>query len=426
MQTYTQGGYSPQQQQLAQGQPNAVNSMPPPGSPSSSYGSDEALNSKYAAANASMMTANSPDTRQQLVNNSNIPAMQSNYDDLARQLFEYDQGVLSPKFQGTNPGTPTDAPAFGRVEASPLGMTMESAGLSADKGLYNPNPKYAYAAQTTQGNSILDLLDKLIGGINSGMTDVKGKNASNVAQAQSAIDQIYKIMSLKEDARQKELDRAERAADRASVKGDKTNDKTQAIWDQIYGNATGEYDIWKAINENQDAWRASGVDVDQLWRWHKNLAGRIGKGGATGQGLKEKLAKMPAKEKETVITLQTALDDIKRARAALDKTKSGPQYQAWQVRQYVPGGLGDGADMVSTMASVNKNLFKVAGTAFTKTEKDLISGSIVDPAKDIKSNKAALDEWERSIVGKLKGYGIPVEGKAAGKSTNTKDPLGLF
>jgi len=411
MQTYTsqQGGYIPQTQQLAAGQPNAVNSMPPPGSPSSAYGSDEGLNSEYATANASMMTANSSDTRQQLVNNSNIPAMSQNYDELAKQLFEYDQGTLSPKFQGTNPGMPSDAASFGRVDASPLAMTMEAAGLPADKGLYvgSSNPKYAYTSQMAQGNSILDLLDKLIGGINSGMTDVKGKNVSNVNQAQSAIDTIYKIMQLKQDAIDKEADRAERA----SKKGDAATDKTRAIWDQIYGNATNEYDIWKAINENQDAWKASGIDVDQLWKWHKNLAGRIGKGEATGQGLKEKLAKMPAKEKETVITLQGALEDIKRARAALDKTKSGPQYQAWQIRQYVPGSLGDGADMVSTMASVNKNLFKIAGTAFTKTEKDLISGSIVDPAKDIKSNKAALDEWERSIATKLKGYGLPVEEK---------------
>jgi hypothetical protein len=221
MQTYTQGGYSPQQQQLNAGQPNSVNSMPPPGSPSSAYGSDEALNSRYAAANESMMTANSPDTRQQLVSNSNIPAMSQNYDDLAKQLFEYDQGTLAPKFQGTNPGLPSDAASFGRVEASPLAMTIQGAGLPASQGLSTAtgNPKYAYSSQIDQGSSILSLLDKLIGGINSGMTDVKGKNASNVAQAQSAIDTVYKIMGLKEDARQKELDRMERAADRAASRG---------------------------------------------------------------------------------------------------------------------------------------------------------------------------------------------------------------
>lgn len=438
MQTYTQGGYTPQQQQLAASQPNSANSQAPANAGMgflqndlSQFPSDQALSGQYEQANKNLVSLGTADKRQEYITNSNLPAMYSNYEDLARKLFEYDTGVLNPKFAGTNPGMPSDAASFGRVEASPLGLTTEAAGLSADKGLWSGyNPKAAYSAQSTQAESLASLLNTL----NRGIGDTLGARIdtyrSDRQAAQDALDSVFKIMGLKKEVAdsitaqiEKEKERQERAAERAATKGKESTDKTQAIWDQIYANATNEYDIWKAINENQDAWRSSGVDVNQLWKWHKNLATRVGKSGGVSQGLKEKIAKLPAKEKETVITLQGALEDIKRARTALDKSGSGPQYQAWQVRQYVPGGLGDAAESVSTMSSVNKNLFKVAGTAFTKTEKDLIAGAIVDPAKDIRSNKAALDEWERSIKGKLKGYGISIDGGS--KTSNPKDPLGI-
>lgn len=66
------------------------------------------------------------------------------------------------------------------------------------------------------------------------------------------------------------------------------NQVTAQIWDNLVNNAKTEYDVWKAIDTNQDAWRAAGVNVDQLWQWHSNLAKRTGQGGVvagkTGDG----------------------------------------------------------------------------------------------------------------------------------------------
>lgn len=204
MNTYTpNAGLTPAATQLTAGQPSAANSTPPPpGSPSSAYGSDAQLNASYADANANNVTANAPATRQTLVNNSNVPAEQSNYDDLAKKLFDYDQGTLAPQFAGTNAGIPTDAASFGRVDASPLAMTVGSAGAPSSVGLAadRNNPKYAYSSQIAQGNAITSLLGVLNNAIKESMTDVKGKNASNVSNAQAALDGIYKLMGLKQNA----------------------------------------------------------------------------------------------------------------------------------------------------------------------------------------------------------------------------------
>ncbi len=222
MQTYTsqQGGYTPQGQAVAAGQPNAVNTAPPPGSPASSYGSDQQLNQQFATANANNVNLALPETRQGFISNSTIPAQQTNYDDIAKQLFEYDQGVLSPKFQGVNPGIPSDAASFGRVDASPLGMTVQGAGLPASEGLYaGNNPKGAYQAQIAQGNSIADLLGVLNRGIGDTFSSTKGLYANKTDAAQKALDTIIKLMTLKQDA----LDKASTASSKGETPQDVQN-----------------------------------------------------------------------------------------------------------------------------------------------------------------------------------------------------------
>lgn len=204
------GGYTPQGQQTAQGMPNAANSQAPAGSPvgsdMASFPSDQQLGDAATTANANLVPFGTTAGRQQYVTNSNLPAMQTNYDDLAKKLFDYDSGVLNPSMQGTNPGTPTDAPAFGRVEASPLGMTPESAALSSDKGLYNPNPKFAYAAQNMQAGSLVDLLNTLNKGIGDTFGQRVGTFKSDKAAAQDALDSIMKIMQQKSDVASKQAE----------------------------------------------------------------------------------------------------------------------------------------------------------------------------------------------------------------------------
>jgi hypothetical protein len=208
-------GLTPQGQQFAQGQPSATNTQAPPPSQTTpnpltsdlaSFPSDQQLSSQFQTANTNLLPFGTASGRQQYVDNSNLGSMQTNYDDLAKKLFEYDQGKLNPQMQGQNPGTASDAPAFGRVEASPLGMTEQGAALPASQGIYNPNPKYAYAAQTTQGNSLADLLGTLNKGIGDTFAARVGTYKSDKQAAQDALDSVLKVMGMKSTVAQKQAE----------------------------------------------------------------------------------------------------------------------------------------------------------------------------------------------------------------------------
>lgn len=55
--------------------------------------------------------------------------------------------------------------------------------------------------------------------------------------------------------------------------------QVEDTWNSILGRAKTEYDVWKYIDENQDALRKAGVDVDELWSRHAALAAKVGVGG---------------------------------------------------------------------------------------------------------------------------------------------------
>lgn len=56
--------------------------------------------------------------------------------------------------------------------------------------------------------------------------------------------------------------------------------KTEDAWNSILGSAQTEYDVWKAIDQNQDKLRSQGIDVNKLWSKHSALAADVGTGGA--------------------------------------------------------------------------------------------------------------------------------------------------
>jgi len=99
----------------------------------------------YSAENTRLST---PQARAEAVGNTNLDAMQANYSDLASKLANYDNIVLKPEFQGSNPGLPTDLPANPDVYFGNLSyITPGNANLPANQGIYNANPGYALNAQ---------------------------------------------------------------------------------------------------------------------------------------------------------------------------------------------------------------------------------------------------------------------------------------
>jgi hypothetical protein len=88
--------------------------------------------------------------------------------------------------------------------------------------------------------------------------------------------------------RQKELENLKSANDlktSLATKGADTTKKDAAakaddVFNTILASSKTERDVWNYINQNQDKLRAQGVDVDQLWRKHNELAAKTGVGGS--------------------------------------------------------------------------------------------------------------------------------------------------
>lgn len=158
---------------------------------------DQQVNNLYGTLANQSQNLQTPQARQQYLDNTQLAPMQNNYDQLAQQLAQYDQMSLKPQFEGQNPGTPSDLPnnpdvTFGNVSY----LTPNSSQLPASQGIYNANPMYALSAQTDQGNSIASLLDTIQRGIGSQVKQGTGNYVGSVNAVSNALGNLKDIMSL--------------------------------------------------------------------------------------------------------------------------------------------------------------------------------------------------------------------------------------
>lgn len=247
--TYTNpGGLTPQALQTAQS--NAVMgnaaSLPPA----------QELGQAYVDTTKQLAGMQTPQAREQVVANSDVPAMQTNYDDLARQLYEYDKMYLSPKYAAP-PTAPGDALNYGRVGSSQLSqLTPEMA--AGETTLYADNPKYAVNSQAFQQNSILDLLSSLNNSIDRELKSAKGKYASSVDSQKSVLESIAFILGKKLDAEEKANARAESAALKAENEKARKIDKFNAEANRVLTKfAAGAY----SMGNPDEAWGKAFEDL---------------------------------------------------------------------------------------------------------------------------------------------------------------------
>lgn len=193
------GGYNPIATQLNQGQQQQANAVPVPSMEASEPQLAQAETMATQQLTGGIQT---PGFRTSVMNTqANFPGMQANYEDLARQLYNFDKMELQPKY-GTSPGVPTDGVSYGRVGPSELQqLTPNSA---ANPTLFADNPKYAIASQTTTGGNILDLLDTLNSAISKEFTTAKGKYVSTVQNQKDLIGTIGKLLDRKIDERREQ------------------------------------------------------------------------------------------------------------------------------------------------------------------------------------------------------------------------------
>lgn len=166
-----------------------------------------------------------------------------------------------------------------------LGSTFDIIASTANA----PQAPSLTTAETAQplnaGTNMMDLINSLIGteqGVVSGQANLTAQNY------QSKMDTLQKIA----DILGGELG-ARRTAGSAASGTPGTRENAGSIFNQIVdqvqaeksGKAT-EQDIWNYINQHDAALRDQGVNVDELWKLHKDLANKVGWNGAITGGTK--------------------------------------------------------------------------------------------------------------------------------------------
>lgn len=145
-------------------------------------------------ATAQLGAMQTPQARGQFVNSGDLPQIQGNYEQLARQLYDTDKAIAaSGQF---NPNPAPDASSFGSVNASPLELTNSILGGSS----FNPvNPGIGMQTQISQQGSIIDLLNALNQSSAKEFNSRKNSYASSVKGQQAIVDTLLSILGKNAD-----------------------------------------------------------------------------------------------------------------------------------------------------------------------------------------------------------------------------------
>lgn len=146
---------------------------------------------------------------------------------------------------------------------------------------------YTTADRDTAMSLLTSITGKKIDAFNADQTATDRKQAAET-EYQRTLEKLAKQMEF-----DKEMEKT-RQSNRVALKNlgfsqslqlkdlqkadDAAEQKTEDAWNSILGSADTEYDVWKAIDNNQGTLRSQGVDVDKLWSKHAALAGEVGTG----------------------------------------------------------------------------------------------------------------------------------------------------
>lgn len=204
--------------------------------------SDQALNSAATNTSTQLAGMETPQARQTYVNNGDLPAMQSNYDDLARKLFDADKLIAnSGQF---NPTPASDASSSAGVAASPLELTS---GILGGNSFSPNNPEIGMKTQITGQNNIADLLNVLNSSISKEFTSRKGTYASTVGAQKDLLESIFKVMGMKNTLAIEQAKLAMARSDRGQESMTKVQSQAEKLKD---GLRTGEIqwgDAWNSL-----------------------------------------------------------------------------------------------------------------------------------------------------------------------------------
>lgn len=216
-----------------------------------------AAQNAYATTNQDLQSTQTPQARQGYLDNTNINAVQGNIDSLAKQLAQYDQAVLQPQFQGTNPGPATDMPV------NPLGYTPNISYLTPNTptGTYNANPAYGLSAQADQGNSIVNLLGLLNKTLSNESARGTNKYTSDLKSLASMLGPLGDILNQNTQLTMKKAELSQSLSDKASTKQQNDENKLFTFAQQIKDDfQAGKY----SMGNPQLAWGKAWQELSTL------------------------------------------------------------------------------------------------------------------------------------------------------------------
>lgn len=433
--TYTsQYGTTVQGSQLAQANQNLQNIMSGP-------------NVQAAQAMAPFSQAGPGYVQQQqqnLTQQAGIPQLQGQYNDLSKifPLYLADQH-LSQKYTSSQLSSP-NSPIFNNPNLTP------QPGIIPGDTSGTPNPYLASpqalvnavtqpSGQGFQGFSTPGLNTSAMGQVPGAAGNIMNLLQSALGQEQGLVNSKTGDASANYQAFLSSLGTLANAyvADKAyasSGTAPGTSQQAGSLFNDIInqvqtvkGGDASERDIWDYINQHDAALRAQGVNVNELWRLHKDLAQKVGTNGKITGGTKAKsatLLKQDQTNKAEVDAAQSLLDTAKGI--AKDMKAAGPMRVLPGAQHYVPAFASAKDKIFQSLGALRKS---AVGGRITQAEIGWLTANTLPNEWD---TPAVMDSKVQVLQDELNkklnngDYRIGSGGGSAPKTGgSSNDPLGI-
>lgn len=233
-------------------------------------------------ATAQLASAQTPQVRQNYINNGDIPAIQNNYEQLARQLYDTDKAIAGSGQYNMTP--PSDAISSPGVSASPLALTNS---LLSGNAFNSPNPTFGMQTRMTQNNNILDLLSTLNDSLGKELGSRKNTYASSVKGQQAVVDAFMNILNKNSDlAMNKYNQQQENYRAGLSIRAQsqsRAENYAKSLQDDLASHQKDWGSAWRAMKQYSDSINAglSASDIDNLLGGHYDASDPNGDKGLT-------------------------------------------------------------------------------------------------------------------------------------------------
>jgi hypothetical protein len=471
--TYTSNTLTPQAQQM-QGLINSITAMPAGQVPSQAVAQPV---QQQAVSTLTGMENNQQANQQNVQNTLNqqtISPLMQQYSNLipAFQMYQADQNLAQKYMNNMNPNIYANQGVMSSAMSNPanvLGIQDPYLGSAASiiNSIVPPStggfagysdPQSAIAASNVPISSVPQMLNLVQNAItgqttrnNAAMSGYEGNYSNTMSGLQTLIGYLSNQQTANKDASGNTIGSIQQA-------GATFDDIINQVQQAKGGQAT-ENDIWNYINEHDSALRAQGVNVDELWALHKQLAQKVGTGGAISGGktatsfqskkigsgtdavtvnFNPKTGKYydPNTGKQYMVS-DPVMKSAENVMANIDQIwSSWSTLPEWE--KHIPDSLITAAPFLSpTRASLNTQFYYglegdlrklVIGGRITQQEIQWIKNAIIPTYADSDvSAKAKVDAVKRAIANKLANPNIDLtQTKLPGQGTKNTVKVGAY